>query len=63
MHGDLEGFAKIVNMVDALLALHQDVIFIDFHGLADLISEHLSDQPLICDSTIFQSKGHNFVTV
>lgn len=63
MPENLESFAKISNMVDSLSTLYQDVIYIDFHGFADFISEHLGYQPLICGSSIFQSKGHDPIAV
>ena len=42
--------------------LDKNVVYVNIHGVAELVSEHLVDELLIGGTSILQPKGKDFVT-
>lgn len=50
-------------MISDLLAFCQHIIYIDFHGLINLMLKHLVHQSLVRGPNIFQPKAHDLIAI
>lgn len=41
--------------------LGEHVVYVDYHGLAKLVTKHLIDKSMIGCTSIFYSKGYEFI--
>ena len=51
-------------MIKALLCkerLDEHVINVHFHGLAEIVGEHLVNEPLVRGTSVLEPEGHDFV--
>ena len=51
-------------MIKVLLGrerLDEHVVDVYFHGLAEMVSEHLVNEPLVHGTSVLEPEGHDFV--
>lgn len=51
----------MINVLISMERLDEHVIYVDFHGVVDLVGEHLVTKSLVGCIRVLQSKGHNFI--
>lgn len=59
----IEDLLEMHPMIFFPLSLDDNIVYINFNCDAYKILEDVINQPLICSTYIFETKGHNFVTI
>ena len=59
----IECLGEMINVIFPLLAFHQHVVNVNFHGSPNLVMEHGVNKPLISGPRIIQPKRHDLVVI